>query len=70
MAKRYTISDGKLVLTLEPAREGGYVVRSPLDPSLITEAESIPEAFEMARDALKALADARRKRAGAHRRAV
>ena len=34
--KRYIISDGKLVLTLERAEEAGYVVTSPLDPELIT----------------------------------
>ena len=51
MAKRYTISDGKLVLTLEEAEEGGFIVTSPLDPGLNTEAETVAEAFEMARDA-------------------
>lgn len=61
MAKRYTISDGKLVLTLAVAAEGGFVVSSPLYPGLWTQAESVPEAFENARDALKALADAQRK---------
>jgi hypothetical protein len=35
MAKTYTVSDGKLVLNLEPAAEGGYVVTSPLEPELI-----------------------------------
>ena len=39
--RRYTVSDGKLVLTLEAAEEGGYVVTSPLDPELITEAETV-----------------------------
>jgi hypothetical protein len=37
--KQYTVSDGKVVLTLQEAEEGGYVVTSPLDPQLITEAE-------------------------------
>lgn len=59
MARRYTVSDGKLVLTLESAQEGGYVVTSPLDPELITEAETIDDAFEQARDALRALAKSR-----------
>ncbi len=59
--QRYTVSDGKLVLTLEPAAEGGFVVTAPLDPELITEAESVPEAFANARDALKALAYSRGK---------
>jgi len=59
--KQYTVSDGKLVLTLREAEEGGYVVTSPLDPQLITEAETVAEAFENARDALAALASSRRK---------
>ena len=40
MSKRYTVSDGKLVLNLEEAEEGGYVVTSPLNPELITQAET------------------------------
>jgi predicted RNase H-like HicB family nuclease len=59
--RRYTVSDGKLVLNLEDAEEGGYVVTSPFDPSLITEAETIGEAFENAKDALRALAQSRAK---------
>lgn len=58
---RYTVSDGKLVLTLEVAEEGGYVVTSPLDPGLITEGGTLEEAFEMARDAAAALKAARAK---------
>ena len=61
MSRRYTVSDGKLVLSLEEAEEGGYVVTSPLDPALVTEAETIAEAFDNARDALKELARARAK---------
>lgn len=57
--KRYTVSDGRLVLTLEEAREGGCVVTSPLDPQLITEAETVTDAFAHARDALRALSQAR-----------
>jgi antitoxin HicB len=59
--KQYTVSDGKVVLTLQEAEEGGYVVTSPLDPQLITEAETVKEAFENARDAMAALAVSRRK---------
>jgi antitoxin HicB len=55
MSIRYTVSDGKLVLNLEAAEEGGYVVTSPLDPELITQAETVQEAFSNARDAAKAL---------------
>jgi len=59
MAKSYTVSDGKLVLVLHPAPEGGYTVTSPMDPELITEAETVAEAFAMAKDALRALAKSR-----------
>ena len=59
MSKRYTVSDGKLVLNLEDAEEGGYIVTSPLDPELITQAETIAEAFSNARDAAKALKQSR-----------
>ena len=71
--RSYTVSDGKLVLTLTPAEEGGFVVTSPLEPELITEAENIDGAFEMARDALRSLRSSRakllRKLASSHRTA-
>lgn len=59
MSKRYTVSDGKLALNLEEAEEGGYIVTSPLDPELITQAETIEEAFANARDAARALKQSR-----------
>jgi antitoxin HicB len=59
MSKRYTVSDGRMVLTLEEAEEGGYVVTSPLDPELVTEAETLEEAFANARDAARALKQSR-----------
>jgi predicted RNase H-like HicB family nuclease len=59
--KQYTVSDGKIALILQEAEEGGYIVTSPLDPQLITEAETVKEAFENARDALAALSASRRK---------
>lgn len=58
---KYTVTDGKMVITLQEAAEGGYVVTSPLDPELITEAETVAEAFENARDAAKALRQSRAK---------
>ena len=61
MSTRYTVSDGKLMLYLEPAEEGGYFVTSPLDPELITESETIEEAFANARDAAQALKQSRAK---------
>jgi hypothetical protein len=60
-SRTYTVSDGEMVLSLEPAEEGGYVVTSPLDPELVTEAQSLDEAFANARDAAKALNQSRSK---------
>jgi hypothetical protein len=59
MAK-YNVTDGKLLLTLQEDEGGWYVVTSPSDLALITQARSIREAFEMARDAQAALAVSRR----------
>jgi antitoxin HicB len=50
-----------MVLTLEADEESGYVVTSPFDPELITEAETVEEAFTNARDASAALQESRRK---------
>ncbi len=59
MSKRYTVSDGKLVLNIEEAEEGGFIVASPLNPELITQAETLEEAFANARDAARALKQSR-----------
>ncbi len=59
--KIYTVSDGEMLLILEAAEEGGYVVTSPLDPELITEADSLEEAFQNARDAVSVLNESRQK---------
>src|SRR6266849_4336716 len=61
MKKAFTVTDWKLVLKLQPAEEGGYIVTSHLDPELITEAETLEEAFLNARDALRALRKSRAK---------
>jgi len=62
MSKKYIVSDGELVLTLESLPEedgGGYGVTSPLEPQLVTEARTIEEAFSMAHDAIEALRQSR-----------
>ena len=61
MPKHYTVSDGELVLFLWPAEEGGYGITSPLDPALISQAETLEEAFMMARDAWALLESTRTK---------
>lgn len=43
------------MLTLEEADNGWLVVTSPIDPGLTTQARTITEAFENARDALAEL---------------
>jgi antitoxin HicB len=68
--QRFTVSDGEMVLTLEPAEEGGYLVTSPFDPELVTEAETIEEAFEMARDAAEGLRKVRAKLFGRRKKAA
>jgi antitoxin HicB len=60
MGKRYTVSDGQMMLVLDEAEEGGFVVTSPLDPGLVTQAETLQEAFLMAYDAAEGLAIGRR----------
>jgi len=59
MTTGYQVSDGKLLLTLKPESDGWFVVTSPLDPAMITQARTIEEAFRQARDAFAALADSR-----------
>ena len=62
MAKKptkYTVTDGKMVLVLEAAEEGGFTVTSPFIQGLVTEAETLEEAFEMARDAVETLKEGR-----------
>lgn len=64
MAKRpttYTVTDGTMVLVLQPAEEGGYAVTCPFVQGLVTEAETLEGAFEMARSAAKALRASRAK---------
>ena len=63
----YTVTDGKLVLTLEVVEEGGYFVTSPFNPDVKTQADSLDEAFVMARDVIALFQEVRaeqRKKVG------
>lgn len=63
MAKKptqYTVTDGELVLVLEPD-DGWYCVTSPFNPEIITQARTLEEAFEMARDVIQMYKDYRAK---------
>jgi hypothetical protein len=57
--RSYHVHDGKLMLILTEDEGGWFCVTSPMDPALITQARNIREAFEMAYDALRALAVSR-----------
>jgi predicted RNase H-like HicB family nuclease len=59
--RTYLVTSGRMVLRLTEAKEGGFVVTSPLDPELVTQAESITEAFDNASDAARMLRQARVK---------
>ena len=45
----------------EPAEEGGYVVTCPALPGLVTEGETLEEARQMARDAIRAYLESLKK---------
>ena len=60
MSRKYTVTDGRIVLSLQEDEDGWYTVTSPTDPAMITQARTIKEAFVMARDAFAALAASRR----------
>jgi antitoxin HicB len=57
---KYTVTDGDLVLVLEP-EDGWYCVTSPFNPDIITQARTLEEAFEMARDVIQTYKDYRAK---------
>ena len=45
--------DYKVSLILTPQAEGGYTVTSPLLPELVTEGDSVAEALDNVKDALR-----------------
>jgi len=47
----------KIPLVLAPQAEGGYTVTSPVLPELITEGDTVEEAIENVRDALRAVVE-------------
>jgi len=47
----------------EPAEEGGYVVKCPALPGLVTEGDTLEEARAMAGDAIRAYLESLRKEA-------
>jgi len=55
------VADRRYTVLFEPAEEGGYVVTCPALPGLVTEGDTIEEAREMARDAIRAYVESLRK---------
>jgi len=47
------MSENRYTVLFEPAEEGGYVVTCPALPGLVTEGDTLDEAREMARDAIR-----------------
>jgi len=47
------MSQRQYTVLFEPAEEGGYIVTCPALPGLVTEGDTLEEAREMARDAIR-----------------
>jgi antitoxin HicB len=47
----------KIPLVLTPQPEGGFIVQSPVLPELVTEGDSLEEALEHVKDAIKAVVE-------------
>ena len=54
-------SEYRYTVVFEPAEEGGYVVTVPALPGLVTEGDSLEEAREMAKDAIRGYLESLRK---------
>jgi predicted RNase H-like HicB family nuclease len=47
------MSEHRYTVLFEPAEEGGYVATCPALPGLVTEGDTLDEAREMAKDAIR-----------------
>jgi antitoxin HicB len=60
---RYTVSASRTyTVILEPAEEGGFVVRVPALPEIVTEGDTEEEALAMAQDAIELVLESRHER--------
>ncbi len=55
------ITEYRYTVVYEPAEEGGYVVTVPALPGLVTEGDSLEEAREMVKDAIRGYLESLRK---------
>lgn len=58
MTKRYIVTDGDTTLQLDDVGDGWFVVSSPFERGLNTQARTLADAFDMAADARAVLRDA------------
>jgi predicted RNase H-like HicB family nuclease len=63
MTWRETVGTKEYAYTVlfEPAEEGGYVVTCPALPGLVTEGDTLDDAREMAKDAIRAYLESLQK---------
>jgi antitoxin HicB len=50
------------MVILEPAEEGGFIVRVPALPEIVTEGDTEEEALAVAQDAIELVLESRRER--------
>ena len=55
------ITEYRYTVVFEPAEEGGFVVTVPALPGLVTEGDSLEEAREMVKDAIRGYLESLRK---------
>ena len=55
------MSQYRYTVLFEPAEEGGYVVTCPALPGLVTEGDTLEEACQMVRDAIRAYLESLQK---------
>lgn len=61
MRTRKLIQLYRYTVILEPAEEGGYIVKVPTLPGLVSEGDTLEEARAMAKDAIKGYLESLRK---------
>ncbi len=55
------MAEYRYTVIFEPAEEGGYVVKCPAFPGLVTEGDTLEEARAMAEDAIRGYIESLRK---------
>lgn len=55
------MAEYRYTVIFEPAEEGGYIVRCPALPGLVTEGDTLEEARAMAEDAIRGYIESLRK---------